>query len=138
MFGAKKSLPLPRFLPAKCPECGNALPWTVVSYVDPIIGIEKVDHYQATDSAGHVHCRDARGQTVEPAIENLPPDRSDFANSPQGPQPYSGFLEFVQQERAKAEALKVAQAKKAADAAAAAAGGAAAPPAAAPAKAATS
>jgi len=124
MFGRKKSLPVPDFLPGKCDQCGAALPWKVVAYLDPIIAIEKVDHYAATDSAGHVHYRDGRGQVVEPAVVNLPPDRSDFANSPQGPQPYSGFLEFVQQERAKAEALKAAHAKKAADAAAAAAGGA--------------
>jgi len=123
MFGRKKSLPVPRFLDATCGQCGGRLDWQVVAYFDPVIGVEKVDHYQATDTAGHVHYRDGRGQAVEPAVENLPPDRSDFANSPQGPQPYSGFLEFVQQERAKAEALKAAQAKKAADAAAAAAGG---------------
>ena len=130
MFGRKRELPVPTFLTEKCDQCGARLDWKVVPYFDPIIGLEKVDHYQATDPAGHVHYRDGRGQTVEPAVENLPPDRSDFANSPQGPQPYSGFLEFVQQERAKAEALKVAQAKKAADAAAAAAGGGAPAPAA--------
>ena len=127
MFGRKKSLPVPGFLDATCGQCGGRLDWKVVPYFDPVIGVEKVDHYQATDPAGHVHYRDGRGQTVEPAVENLAPDRSEFANSPQGPQPYSGFLEFVQQERAKAEALKAAQAKKAADAAAAAAGGGAAP-----------
>ena len=106
---------------------------------DPVIRLEKVDHYRADCTCGKVHYRDGRGQVVEPAVENLPPDKSEFANSPQGPQPYSGYMEFVKQERAKAEALKVAQAKKAADAAAAAAGGAPAataerPPAAAPAE----
>lgn len=91
---------------------------------DPVIRLEKVDHYRADCTCGEVHYRDGRGQVVEPAVVNLPPDRSEFANSPQGPQPYSGYTEFVKQERAKAEALKAAQAKKAADAAAAAAGGA--------------
>jgi hypothetical protein len=90
-----------------------------VTEYDPVIRLEKVDHYRADCACGEVHYRDGRGQVVEPAVENLPPDRSEFANSPQGPQPYSGYMEFVKQERAKAEALKVAQAKKAADAAAA-------------------
>lgn len=118
MFRGIKSLPVPDILPTKCPDCGSNLKWQVVEYVDPIIRIKKVDHYKAECANGHVHHRDQRGQVVEPAVENLPPDRSEFANSPQGPQPYSGFIEFVKQERAKAEALKVAQAKKAADAAA--------------------
>jgi hypothetical protein len=95
-----------------------------VTEYDPVIRLEKVDHYRADCTCGEVHYRDGRGQVVEPAVVNLPPDRSEFANSPQGPQPYSGYTEFVKQERAKAEALKAAQAKKAADAAAAAAGGA--------------
>ncbi|MFN2462511.1 MAG: hypothetical protein ABR573_01240 [Candidatus Dormibacteria bacterium] len=120
VFGRTRSLPIPRFLPASCEQCGGRLEWKVVSYHDPVIRVDKVDHYEATDGAGHVHLRDGRGQAVEPAVENLAPDRSEFANSPQGPQPYTGFLEFVQQERAKAEALKAAQAKKLADAAAAA------------------
>ena len=90
---------------------------------DPVIGLEKADYYKAECSCGEVHYRDGRGQVVEPAVPNLAPDRSDYANSPQGPQPYSGYMEFVQQERAKAEALKVAQAKKAADAAAGASAG---------------
>src|ERR1700736_2280794 len=94
---------------------------------DAVIGLEKVEYYKAESECGEVFYRDGRGQVVEPAVENLAPDRSEFANSPQGPQPYSGYMEFVQQERAKAEALKVAQAKKAADAAAAASGGAPAP-----------
>ena len=119
MFGRKKGLPVPTFLPEKCGNCGGNLRWEVVSYFDPVIRVEKVDYYKAECGSCHtVHYRDGRGQVVEPAIENLPPDRSEFANSPQGPQPYSGFLEFVKQERAKAAALKVAQAKKAADAAA--------------------
>ena len=110
---------MPKFLTNKCGNCGTGLKWEVVAYFDPVIGVEKVDHYKAECPSCHtVHYRDGRGQVVEPAIENLPPDRSEFANSPQGPQPYSGFLEFVKQERAKAEALKAAQAKKAADAAA--------------------
>jgi hypothetical protein len=122
MFGRKKSLPVPRFLDNKCTNCGTGLKWEVVAYFDPVIGVEKVDHYKAECPSCHtVHYRDGRGQVVEPAVENLAPDRSEFANSPQGPQPFSGFLEFVKQERAKAEALKAAQAKKAADAAAAAA-----------------
>ena len=88
------------------------LKWQPVTHLDPVIGLEKVDHYKAECQCGEVHFRDGRGQVVEPAVINLPPDRSEFANSPQGPQPYSGFIEFVKQERAKAEALKVAQAKK--------------------------
>ena len=128
MFGRKKGLPVPTFLPGKCGNCGASLNWEVVSYFDPVIRVEKVDHYRAECGSCHtMHYRDGRGQVVEPAIENLAPDRSEFANSPQGPQPYSGFLEFVKQERAKAAALKVAQAKKAADAAAGAASPAATP-----------
>ena len=128
MFGRKKGLPVPGFLPQKCGNCGGNLRWEVVSYFDPVIAVEKVDYYKAECASCHtVHYRDGRGQVVEPAIENLAPDRSEFANSPQGPQPYSGFLEFVKQERAKAAALKVAQAKKAADAAAGASSPAAAP-----------
>jgi hypothetical protein len=119
MFGARKNLPVPAILPTKCPDCEQRLKWEVVEYFDPIIRLQKVDHYKGTCASGHVHYRDQRGQVVEPAVENLPPDRSEFAQSPQGPQPYSGFIEFVKQERAKAEALKAAQAKKAADAAAA-------------------
>jgi hypothetical protein len=103
-----------------------------VTIFDPVISLEKVDYYKAECACGEVHYRDGRGQVVEPAVPNLAPDRSDYANSPQGPQPYSGYMEFVKQERAKAEALKAAQAKKAADAAAAAAGGG--PPATTPAR----
>jgi len=129
MFGRKKGLPVPSFLPEKCTNCNARLSWEVVAYFDPVIRVEKVDHYRAECASCHtVHHRDGRGEVVEPAVVNLPPDTSEFANSPQGPQPYSGFIEFIKQERAKAEALKVAQAKKAADAAAAAA----APPAANP------
>jgi hypothetical protein len=130
MFGRKQTLPVPKTFPTTCSSCGaKGLKWQTVSYFDPVIGIEKVDYYRAEcANCGTVHYRDVRGQVVEPAVENLAPDRSEYANSPQGPQAYSGFLEFVQQERAKAEALKAAQAKKAADAAAAGgAGGAAAP-----------
>ncbi|HEY8740471.1 MAG TPA: hypothetical protein VIN56_07765 [Candidatus Dormibacteraeota bacterium] len=119
MFGSK-ALPVPDILPTKCPDCDARLSWEVLEYLDAVIGIKKVDHYKATCANGHVHHRDQRGQVVEPAELNLPPDTSEFAQSPQGPQPYSGFIEFVKQERAKAEALKAAQAKKAADAAAAA------------------
>ena len=115
-------MPIPSILPKTCPKCGARLHWTPVTIFDPVIRLEKVDYYKAECSCGEVHYRDGRGQVVEPAVLNLPPDRSDFANSPQGPQPYSGYMEFVQQERAKAEALKAAQAKKAADAAAAATG----------------
>ena len=93
-----------------------------VTEYDPVIRLQKVDHYRADCACGEVHYRDGRGQVVEPAVVNLPPDKSEFANSPQGPQPYSGYMEFVQQERAKAEALKAAQAKKAAEAATAAGG----------------
>jgi hypothetical protein len=112
-------MPIPSILPRTCPKCGARLHWTPVTIFDPVIGLEKADYYKAECSCGEVHYRDGRGQVVEPAVPNLPPDRSDYANSPQGPQPYSGYMEFVQQERAKAEALKAAQAKKAADAAAA-------------------
>lgn len=132
-------MPIPSILPKTCPQCGARLRWTPVTIFDPVIGLEKVDYYKAECPCGEVHYRDGRGQVVEPAVPNLPPDRSDYANSPQGPQPYSGYMEFVQQERAKAEALKVAQAKKAADAGAATAGSpaAASPPSAAPAPPAT-
>jgi hypothetical protein len=128
IFGRrKKSFPIPAILPKSCPKCGRPLRWEAVTAFDPVIRLEKVEYYKAESECGEVFYRDGRGQVVEPAVENLAPDRSDFANSPQGPQPYSGYMEFVQQERAKAEALKVAQAKKAADAAAAAAAPAAAP-----------
>jgi hypothetical protein len=118
MLGRKKALPIPDILPTRCDKCNAKLNWRAVAYFDPVIRLEKVDHYKAECACGEVHYRDGRGQVVEPAVVNLPPDRSEFANSPQGPQPYSGFLEFVKQERAKAEALKAAQAKKAADVAA--------------------
>jgi hypothetical protein len=121
MFGGKKTLPVPGILPTKCPDCGSKLSWEVVEYLDPVIGIRKADHYQGQCGNSHVHYRDQRGQVVEPAELNLPPDKSEYAQSPQGPQPYTGFIEAVKLERAKAEALKAAQAKKAADAAAAAA-----------------
>ena len=138
IFGrSRKTLPIPAILPKTCPKCGRPLKWRPVTIFDTVIGLEKVDYYVAESECGEVFYRDGRGQVVEPAVENLPPDRSDFANSPQGPQPYSGYMEFVQQERAKAEALKVAQAKKAADAAAATAGGTPAAPAATAASAAT-
>jgi hypothetical protein len=128
IFGRrKKSFPIPAILPKTCPKCGRPLRWEAVTAFDPVIRLEKAEYYKAESECGEVLYRDGRGQVVEPAVENLAPDRSDFANSPQGPQPYSGYMEFVQQERAKAEALKVAQAKKAADAAAAAAAPAAAP-----------
>jgi hypothetical protein len=124
IFGRRqKTFPIPAILPKTCPKCGRPLKWRAVTAFDAVIGLEKVEYYVAESECGEVFYRDGRGQVVEPAVENLPPDRSDFANSPQGPQPYSGYMEFVAQERAKAEALKVAQAKKAADAAAAAAGG---------------
>jgi hypothetical protein len=124
IFGrTKKGFPIPAILPKTCPKCGRPLKWEAVTAFDAVIGLEKAEYYKAESECGEVFYRDGRGQVVEPAVENLPPDRSEFANSPQGPQPYSGYMEFVQQERAKAEALKVAQAKKAADAAAAAAGG---------------
>lgn len=113
MFGATKSLPIPDILPTKCPDCGSKLGWEAVEYLDAVIGIRKADHYNGLCANGHVHYRDQRGQVVEPAELNLPPDRSEFAQSPQGPQPYSGFIEFVKQERVKAEALK---AKRSADA----------------------
>jgi hypothetical protein len=119
LFARRHTFPIPAILPKNCDNCGARLHWVPVTEYDPVIRLEKVDHYRADCACGEVHYRDGRGQVVEPAVENLPPDRSEFANSPQGPQPYSGYMEFVKQERAKAEALKVAQAKKAADAAAA-------------------
>jgi hypothetical protein len=122
IFGRRqKTFPIPTILPKTCPKCGRPLKWQAVTAYDPVIRLEKVEYYKAESECGEVFYRDGRGQPVEPAVENLAPDRSEFANSPQGPQPYSGYMEFVRQERAKAEALKVAQAKKAADAAAAAA-----------------
>lgn len=124
MFG-NKTPPIPATLPQVCDNCGKKLHWEAMAYTDPVIGIVKVDHYRAHCACGEVYYRDQRGQVVEPASENQPPDRFEFANSPQGPQPYSGFMEFVQQERAKEEALKKAQAAKAAAAAAAPAEGAA-------------
>jgi hypothetical protein len=121
LFRRRHTFPIPTILPKTCDKCGARLHWVPVTEYDPVIRLEKVDHYRADCACGEVHYRDGRGQVVEPAIVNLPPDKSEFANSPQGPQPYSGYMEFVTQERAKAEALKAAQAKKAADAAAAAA-----------------
>jgi hypothetical protein len=129
MFGRKFKFPVPKILPTTCDNCGARLRWTPVTHMDPVIGIEKVDHYKAECSCGEVHYRDGRGQIVEPAVENLAPDKSDVAWSPQGKVPYSGYMEFVKQEREKAEALKKAQAAKAA---AATAGGDKSAPAAAP------
>ncbi|HEV3234599.1 MAG TPA: hypothetical protein VG329_08630 [Candidatus Dormibacteraeota bacterium] len=118
MFGRAFKFPIPKSLPSTCDNCGAKLHWQPVVYRDPVIGVDKVDHYKADCSCGEVHYRDGRGQVVEPAIENLAPDRSDVAHSPQGEVPYSGYMEFVKQEREKAEALKKTQAAKAAAAAA--------------------
>ena len=109
--------PIPAALPKTCDNCRRKLKWEPVIYTDDVIRVIKVDHYRASCECGAKHYRDARGQVVEPATENQPPDRFEYANSPQGPQPYSGYLEFVKQERAKEEALKKAQAAKAAAAA---------------------
>src|ERR1700730_11066816 len=89
--------PIPAVLPRTCPNCGAPLHWTPVTIFDPVIGLEKVDHYKAECACGEVHYRDGRGQEVEPAVPNLPPDTSEFANSPQGPQAYSGYMELVKQ-----------------------------------------
>jgi hypothetical protein len=137
MFGRSFKFPIPKILPTTCHNCGAKLNWQPITYHDPVIGVDKVDMYKAECACGEVHYRDGRGQVVEPALENLAPDKSDIAHSPQGEVPYSGYMEFVKQEREKAAALKKAQAAKAA---AAAAGGdkpeaPAAAPAAAPAKA---
>jgi hypothetical protein len=87
---AKERFPIPAVLPRSCPECNARLRWEAVTLYDPVIRKHKVDYYRAECSCGEVHYRDARGQVVEPAVANLPPDQSDTANSPQGPQPYPG------------------------------------------------
>ena len=120
MFGRKFKFPIPKNLPATCPNCGAKLDWKPLTELDPVIGIEKVQWYQADCSCGEVHYRDGRGQEVEPPTENLAPDKSDVGRSPQGEFQYSGYLEFVQQERDKAAAL---EAKKVAAAAAPTRGG---------------
>jgi hypothetical protein len=118
MFGRGYKFPIPKLLPSNCDKCGARLSWKPVTYLDPVINVDKVDHYRADCSCGEVHYRDGRGQVVEPALVNLAPDKSEVAHSPQGEVPYSGYMEFVKQEREKAEALKKAQAAKAAAAAA--------------------
>ena len=121
MFGRKFKFPIPKVLPEKCDNCGAKLKWVPVVYHDPVIAVDKVDHYKAECACGEVHYRDGRGQVVELATENLAPDRSEVARSPQGEVPYSGYMEFLKQERAKEEAFKQAQEAKAAAAAATAA-----------------
>jgi hypothetical protein len=93
MFGRKK-FPIPRNLPTQCPTCGSKLKWTPVTHFDDIIGIDKVDYYNAECSCGEVLAYDGRAQKVEPAVVNLAPDRSPIANSPQGPQPYPGTPDY--------------------------------------------
>lgn len=96
---------IPARLPGKCPDCDASLTWIPVTLFDRVLGADKIDHYRAECSCGSVHHYDGRGQRVEPALPNLPPDLSDVANTPQGPTPYSGFLEFFAQEKAKAAEL---------------------------------
>jgi hypothetical protein len=85
--------PIPDVLPKNCPNCKARLKWEGVGLYDAVIRREKVDHYRAEcSSCGTLHYRDQRGQPVEPAV--LPPDLSETANSPQGPQPYPGTPEY--------------------------------------------
>jgi hypothetical protein len=87
--------PIPDVLPKNCPNCKARLKWEGVGLYDAVIRREKVDHYRAEcSSCGTLHYRDQRGQPVEPAVLNLPPDLSETANSPQGPQPYPGTPEY--------------------------------------------
>jgi hypothetical protein len=96
---------IPARLPGNCLSCNARLGWTAVTMLDRVLNAEKVDHYRAECRCGEVHYYDGRGQRVEPALPNLPPDLSEVANTPQGPTPYSGFLEFFAQEKAKAAEL---------------------------------
>jgi len=112
-LGRRKRLPVPSFLPGTCPNCGKALSWTVKGYVDMVIKLEKVDYYEARCECGEALYRDGRNQPVEPPTENLAPDRSPMARSPQGMQPFPGTPEYE-----KAEATAKEAAKKAAEAAA--------------------
>jgi hypothetical protein len=133
MLGRRRQLPIPRFLPELCSNCGRELKWTVVSHYDPIIRKHKADYYTAECVCGEVYYRDPRGQPVEPATENFAPDRSMFAKSPQGNQWYPGTTEYSEGERKAAEAAKqaaIAAAQKAAAAKEAAAQQAAQQPAA--------
>jgi hypothetical protein len=113
MLGRRRRLPVPDSLPATCPTCGKQLYWTPIGHVDTVIKLEKVDYYEARCACGEVLCRDGRNQPVEPPEENLAPDRSPVARSPQGMQPYPGTPEY-----AKAEAVAKEVARKAAEAAA--------------------
>ena len=129
MLGRRRKLPIPRFLEEKCDKCGRRLHWTVVSHYDPIIGMEKPDYFKAQCECGEDHYRDGRGQPVAPPEENLAPDRSMYALSPQGKQWFPGTKEYAEAEVKAAEAAKAAAAA-AAKAAAAKEAAAQAPPAA--------
>ena len=69
--------PIPRVLPASCASCGGRLHWVPVSYFDPIVRLEKVDHYKSKCAAcGAEYFYDGRGQPVEPATLNVPPENT--------------------------------------------------------------
>ncbi|MHB8510352.1 MAG: hypothetical protein ACYDGR_17175 [Candidatus Dormibacteria bacterium] len=61
-----------------------------MTLLDRALGEEKVDHYAANCSCGEAHAYDGRGQKVEPAAVNLPPDLSEVAQTPNGLIPYAG------------------------------------------------
>jgi hypothetical protein len=115
MFGRKREFAIPAKLPSDCPSCGRQVIYRAVTAFDRALGAEKVDHYEGTCVACNaVVCYDGRGQRVEPATPNLPPDTSDVAQTPQGPTPYAGFKEFFAAEKAKAAELAEKQRAKAA------------------------
>ena len=93
MFGSKKRWPIPAQLPARCPACNAPLAFEAVVLVDAALGSEKVDHYHAACNCGQAHDYDGRGQRVEPAIVNLPPDLSPVAQTPNGLIAYAGAWE---------------------------------------------
>ena len=121
MLGRRRKLPLPRFLEEKCDQCGRRLDWKIVSHFDPVIRLDKPDYYVAKCACGENHYRDGRGQPVSPPEENLAPDRSMFALSPQGQQWYPGTAEYKDAQAKAAEQAKAAAEAKAKQAAAPAA-----------------
>ncbi|HEV3231355.1 MAG TPA: hypothetical protein VG245_03780 [Candidatus Dormibacteraeota bacterium] len=115
MFGRKQVFNIPAKLPTACPSCGGRVSFTAVTAFDSALRAEKVDHYEGRCAAcGQAVHYDGRGQRVEPALPNLPPDLSEVAQSPQGLTPYAGFKEFFAAEKAKAAELAEKQKAKAA------------------------